>query len=404
LFYDPEFMEKLDQNKYLLCFSNGVIDFKEQIFRKGYPEDFISKSTNTDYVPLNPEKNRVEIEEIQTYMDQLFPIKELCTYMWDHLASVLIGDTALNQCMHYYTGVGQNGKSMLVKFMQMNLGDYAVELDVSFFTQERPRRGQSTPELFAIIGARFAVTAEPSEGEKLNEGPMKQLTSGTDKMSCRALYGQQVTFTPQVSSVIMANHFLDIKSRDHGTWRRIRVIEFKSLFTDDPVQGDKDKPYQFKKVDSFDEKFRQWAPIFMAMLVNRAFQTGGIVKVCDMVSASSNKYRKNQDFIAEFMDDQLEAVKGSDATKLLKKTELNVVFADWYKTTYGNKIFGKTQELHTAMDKQFGECKSGKSGSGWAGVKIKIHYDEAPDYSNNSLQGTDEEDDDEFDQGPPIVF
>jgi P4 family phage/plasmid primase-like protien len=400
LFYDPEFMEKLDQNKYLLCFSNGVIDFKEKVFRKGYPEDFISKSTNADYIPLNPEKTRADMEEIRNYMNQLFPIPELCAYMWDHLASILIGDTALNQCLHYYTGIGQNGKSMLVKFVQTIMGDYAVELDVSFFTQERPRRGQSTPELFAIIGARFAVTAEPSEGEKLNEGPMKQLTSGTDKMSCRALYGQQVTFTPQVSSVIMANHFLDIKSRDHGTWRRIRVVEFMSLFTDDPVQGNKDKKYQFKKVDSFDEKFRQWAPTFMAMLVARAFETNGIVKVCDMVSASSNKYRKNQDFIAEFMDDQLEAVKG-DMTKLLKKTELNVAFADWYKTTYGNKIFGKTQELHTAMDKQFGECKSGK---GWAGVKIKIHYDEAPDYSNNSLQGTDGEDDDDFDQGPPILF
>ena len=34
-------------------------------------------------------------------MRQLFPEPELCEYVWNHLASCLIGDTALNQCLHY---------------------------------------------------------------------------------------------------------------------------------------------------------------------------------------------------------------------------------------------------------------------------------------------------------------
>jgi P4 family phage/plasmid primase-like protien len=366
LFYNPEFLERLDQNKYLLCFNNGVIDFKDKIFRKGYPEDYISKCTNIDYFPLQPAIHQPVMNEICEYLHKVFPIDELYHYMWDHLSSILIGDTALNQCLHYYTGVGQNGKSMLVKFMQMILGTYAADLDVAFFTNERPKRGQSTPELFAIIGARFTVTSEPSEGDKLNEGPMKQLTSGTDKMSCRAPYGQLISFMPQANSIIMANHFLDIKSQDHGTWRRVRVVDFVSLFTDNPVKGDPNKPYQFAKIEKFDDKFEEWKSVFMAMLVQRAFETGGVVKVCPMVTASSNRYREKQDFLAEFIGEKV----ARDVNGRIRRRELCETFNDWYRSTYGGRV-NKTKELYAFMDKQFGNSKD----NCWNGVKIVYDYE-----------------------------
>ena len=97
LFYDGEFMAKLDTNPYLLCFNNGVYDFKEKIFRKGKPEDNISMCTNIDYIDINHKTlyNRKSIkimmDEIRDFMNQLFPVPELCKYMWQHLASTLMG-------------------------------------------------------------------------------------------------------------------------------------------------------------------------------------------------------------------------------------------------------------------------------------------------------------------------
>jgi phage/plasmid-associated DNA primase len=41
LFYDGSFMKKLDSNKNLLGFDNGVIDFKTKTFRNGEPDDYI---------------------------------------------------------------------------------------------------------------------------------------------------------------------------------------------------------------------------------------------------------------------------------------------------------------------------------------------------------------------------
>ena len=383
-FYDKDFEKKLDQNRYLLCFSNGVIDFKEKRFRKGYPEDYISKCTQIDYVPVNRdrERDREIIVEIQEYFNKLFPIPELCAYMWNHLASVIIGDTAKTQCLHYYTGVGQNGKSMLVKLIQMILGDYATELDVSFFVNDRPSRGKPTPELLCLLGTRFAVTAEPSEGEKLNEGPMKALTSGTDRIKYRGLFKDEDSFLPQVHSVIMANHYLPVKSRDHGTWRRIRVVKFLSLFVDSP---DPTQEYQFKKEEDFDDKFAKWAPIFISLLVEMAFVNQGSLKICKIVEDYSMEYKKGQDYLAEFIADKIEKCPGSR----LKKTNVLESFNEWYFANYREKISGKKQELFNTMDKAFGACVS----NCWVDVKIKMDYDTLAQHSlttheTNSEAGT----------------
>ena len=82
LFYDNDFLQKLDQNPELLCFKNGVIDFKEKVFRKGKPEDCISMSTHINYIPLNPSIHQPIIDQINDFMNKLFPVKELCEYMW----------------------------------------------------------------------------------------------------------------------------------------------------------------------------------------------------------------------------------------------------------------------------------------------------------------------------------
>ena len=100
----------------------------------------------------------------------------------------------------------------------------------------------------------------------------------------------------------MANHYLPIKSRDHGTWRRIRVLKFLSLFTDTP---NPDEPYQLKKEDNFDEKFEKWGAIFMSMLIEISCKNQGSLPICDIITQYSQEYRKAQDYIGEFIEENL---------------------------------------------------------------------------------------------------
>ena len=176
IFYDSDFLSKLDKNNYLLGCKNCIIDFKEKRHRKGNPDDFVSKSTNIQYYPLSHyEKNRPHIiAEIHEFMDQLFPNEELRKYMWEHLASTLLGTTQ-NQTFNIYTGSGANGKSQLIELMSIVLGEYKGTVPITLVTQKRNQIGSASPEIAYLIGTRFAVMQEPSKGDKINEGILKEL-------------------------------------------------------------------------------------------------------------------------------------------------------------------------------------------------------------------------------------
>lgn len=392
LFHDDTFLEKLDQNKYLFCCKNGVLDFQEGVFRCGKPEDYISTATDREYHALDETKHAKKIGEIDQYIRSLFPIAELEDYAWRHMASFLIGDVIKTQCLHYWTGIGSNGKSLLVTLLRLVFGKYVGDLDANFYTSERPKRGVSTPELVAIMGKRLAVTSEISDNDRMNEGPMKQLTSGTDIISCRPLYGELMEFVPQCHPIIMANKFIEVGSRDHGTWRRIRVLPFLSLFTRKIDPSDTDNPYQFPIVDGLEQRFEEWADIFFAKLVKIAFETKGHVEMCDLVKYHSEKYQKEQDFILEFISDRLQK---APKDVFLQKSNASSEFTSWLKTAHPSKR-NKNKEFCEYMSKMFGEIKKKGSSDGWYGVTYKSEAIEE-DPSGNSTYYGDEDDDDNDD-------
>lgn len=367
-FYDGTFMNKLDTNPYLLCFKNGVIDFKEKCFRPGRPEDYISLSTNIDYRPLDYNRDAETIGLCKDFLHKLFPEEELYNYMYDHLASTLIG-TSVNQTFNMYIGKGRNGKSALVSLMEKVLGEYQCVVSSTMITEGRTKVGGVSPEVLQLKGKRYGVIQEPAKGEKINEGVMKQLTSGIDPIQARGLYAPQaVTFIPQLKLVLCSNYMMEIKSNDYGTWRRIRVVPYKSKFEENPVNDDPENPYQFKLDPNLIYQFDDWKETFAAMLVERAFQTDGLVKDCPIVLAASNEYRASQDYIAEYINDKI--VK--DPEGKIKKTALNIDFANWYMETYG-RGGPSPKEIHEYMDKQFGKQKNLM----WVGVRIR--YNERDD-------------------------
>ena len=366
LFYDKDFLNKLDHNPYLLCFNNGVIDFKEKKHRPGQPDDYLSKCTNIDYLPPTSQDGDV-IQRINTFMEELFPNTELRKYMWEHLASVLIG-TLDNQTFNIYLGPGRNGKSCLVDLMSAVLGDYKATVPSTLITQNRASIGSTSSEIVALMGARYAVMQEPKKGDTINEGVMKEITGG-DPIQGRSLYKDTVTFIPQFKLVVTTNVLFDIKSNDDGTWRRIRVCDFASKFLENPYQDDKfpkeQFPYQFPLDKKLNEKFKIWAPMFASLLVSLAFETQGNVKDCNVVMASGSNYRDGQDYLTEFAKEKI--VKCTDSK--IQKSELIQTFREWYLTNYGGAI-PKAREIYDYMNNRYGLYKKG----GW--YNVKIVYDE----------------------------
>lgn len=414
LFYDAFFKDKLDTNKDLLCVKNGVLDFKEKVFRRGNPEDYLSMCTRSDFIPLqraglakdyyenpavpyenmsakkhgfvamdsrrcwvsgatdsqDPKRLNEIVADIHDFMEKIFTEPELREYMWQHLSSCLLGYT--NQTFNMYIGKGSNGKSVLTKLMSDILGDYKGDVPLTLITEKRQKVGGLAPEIADLKGVRFALIQESSKGDALNEGIMKQLTSGVDVVQGRGLFQPSATkFYPQFKLAICSNEMLEVRSQDGGTWRRIRKIEYTSKFTDNP---DPNNPREFKKISEIamhNKMNDTWKSVFLSMLAEVAFKTMGQVEPCRIVEEASRSYQESLDFMIGFMRDCVEVSEGGRITK----TEINDEFARWFRLNNGGRE-PKPKEVHQQMDEKYGKYDGRK---GWAGVRLKHVSDEEDD-------------------------
>ena len=364
LFYVEDFYEKLDSNINLICFKNGVVDIEKGVFRDGTGSDYISMCTKINYIKVNKKnkKHMKIVAEINDFMEKLFPDESLRGYMWEFMASLLIGHND-NQTFHFFLGVGSNGKSMFVDLLEKVLGDYKAGAPLTMITGNRTREGQATPEIVGLRGKRLAVLQEAKKNTLLNEGTFKEYT-GCDSITGRGLYsGNMITFKPQFKMILCTNYLLEIKSTDNGTWRRVRVVDFESRFEDNPESPEySDVKYIYKKDKDLKKRFDDWAPILASMLVDIVFKTKGKINDVEKVLSASRRYREKQDHFTKFMTERLE----KDPEAYTQKRDVNEEFRQWFLANEGKEV-PKGKDLFEFLDKRFGKYNRHK---GWKGFKI----------------------------------
>ena len=321
LFYHDKFEEKLDSKCTIIGFNNGVFDLETYEFRDGHPDDFLSFSTNIDYVKYDDDSD-VNVE-IMDFIDKILPKEEMKTYLLKLFASFLSGHIK-DEKFHIFTGTGANGKSKIIELFQSSFGDYCGQFNVSLLTQKRVKSNETNSELAQSKGKRFMVLQEPCENEKINTGFMKELTGG-DTIVCRGLFKDPISFKPQAHMVLTCNHLPNIPSDDGGTWRRLRVIQYSSKFTDNP---DPTNNKEFKIDTELSLKFEDWKESFMSILIHyyKKYLDEGIYEP-EEVLACTKEYQKDNDTIKNFIHERIEESEGA----FISQTELYTDFKYWYK-------------------------------------------------------------------------
>ena len=374
LFYDKEFIQKSDQYNHLLSFDNGVFDFNEKKFRTGRPEDYITIGVGYDYIPIEQIKTKYQKEEreIKEFFTQIYPQQELSNFIWELLASLLIGGN-LNQKFYIFIGKGSNGKSIVMDLLAEVMGEYCGVLPAQLITNERHKLGGTQTEMMALKNKRIAIASEPRKGDKLNDGVMKELTGGTDKIVARGLYSNPVEFIPQFKPIVCTNNLYDIADKSDGVWRRIDKVDHISYFTDEKPDPSKNK---FAKDKGINKKFASWKAVLMSLLVEIACAKQGIVTPCDIVSESSKSYRNEQDITSEFINAR---IVQEDGVKISRKGELYQEFKLYITDMRGGKP-PSANELYTAMDSKFGLYSQNK---GWKNCRIS--FDDDNDNDNDDV-------------------
>ena len=107
LFYDPLFKSRLNENKNVLVFNNGVYDFKEHRFRDGLPEDYMAYTTGTNYIKYDV--NNKIIKEVESFFKSVQPDDDMNKYLLDNLSLCLVGIIP-DEKFHIWTGTGCHAK------------------------------------------------------------------------------------------------------------------------------------------------------------------------------------------------------------------------------------------------------------------------------------------------------
>ena len=329
-FYDPKFEEKLDSNRHLIGFDNGIYDLQAGCFRPGSPDDYVSFTVGYNYEEYTT--NHEYVKEIDNFFASVQREKDMKEYILKLMASYLDGFTNSEQFV-LWTGSGGNGKSKAVELFQLAFGEYCEVVPITLLTQKRKGSSQASPEVAKLRGKRFVVFQEPENTDEIQVGYMKELTGG-DWIYARPLFKDPIRFKPQFKLLLTCNKLPHISSTDGGTWRRLRVSPWESEFVDKP---DPKRPNQFKKDYELTDKLNKWKKAFLWYLLKvwyPKFKTETLTEP-DKVKQFTNNYKKDSDVFFEFLDNSVDFTKNENHCE-----DLNTLYPAmkyWYSDAYSNR-------------------------------------------------------------------
>ena len=165
--------------------------------------------------------------------------------------------------------------------------------------------------------------------------------------------------------ILTCNELPEVPSDDGGTWRRIRVIEFKSKFCENPT-----KPNEFAMDLELTDKFERWAEPFMSMLIERHkhINPNSIPEPME-VRIATESYKNNNDLIGQFINDKITIDKEAQEDRIGIQSLYNE-FRVWSITNVPkHKKRPDRNQIKAYFEKLLGQYPA--DGKGWKGLKYK---------------------------------
>lgn len=337
MFYNERFLGLLNKNPYLIAFKNGVYDFQAEVFREGTPEDYLSSCLPIDYVDYKS-SDHPEILQIEDFFRKIFPDDALREYFLYQTSQVFVGGNR-GKIILFWTGEGNNGKSVTQYLFERMLGPMAVKFSTSLITGKKKDLGTAAPELArAGGGVRWAVMDEPNADETILSGTLKALT-GNDSFFARDLFQKgkdTVEITPMFKLHMICNKPPVIKDADKATWNRIRVVRFESTFLpsnecpDTIEEQIRQKKFPVDKNFSSDTVPKLLQPLAWFLINQRKICKDVECVEPESVKIATEMFRQDNDIYKQF--EQQSTFYKQDSTVTI--TNLYAFFKDWMQQEY----------------------------------------------------------------------
>jgi putative DNA primase/helicase len=313
---------EFDAHPHLLNVGNGVVDLRNGSRRPHDPKLLFTKVTNTDYDPA------------ATHSDWVTALTAVSAEEADWLqvrfGQGLTGHPPSDDILLVFKGSGENGKSTIIDDVNgAASADYAIPLPDRVLLATT---GQHPTELMELRDARIAYMEEFPEIGHLNVKRLKALT-GTQWISARLCGKDTVKWKGTHSVFVTSNYLPRIDESDHGTWRRLLLLEFPHRYrkADEPIETPLDKrgdPGLRDRVRLGEDGQHEAVLAWMVAGAVRWYQGGRRMPVVpDSVRATTDVWRRSSDVMLRFIDDHLVFDKSTH----VMRAELYTEFAAWLK-------------------------------------------------------------------------
>jgi phage/plasmid-associated DNA primase len=344
-FHDALFVGSLDADRSLVVFKNGVWD--GSTFRQGLPSDRTTLSTNTTFIA---DPAQYGTRAIHNFLSKILPAADVLSMVLSSVSLALRG--VRTSRFFLWVGCGSNGKSVISALFRMALGEYAVAIPVSLFTQKRAESGRAMPELSRTGGRRVAFISEPSHNETLNLGIVKEVTGG-DAMFTRGLYESGSEITCNFVPILLCNVLPSVTDTSHGAWRRLVSVTFPTLFVESPI-----RPNEKRLDPHVDETLEAMADLFSTLLATGHYITGDSVSIPKECLMTTDAYKTESDFYAEYIHERI-IHTGHDYDEC-KWTDIWCDFYAWFVLSYGRSHIPKKAEAKKKFTESLNPRKSGR--------------------------------------------
>lgn len=213
-------VKDLDAHDGLLNCRNGIVDLRTAELLPHDPELLITKSTGVDYVES---AHHVDWEKALDALDD----SETREWFQSYVGSCASGERNRTNPVLFHRGDGANGKSSVIGGIVGAFGDYSQQVPDKLLMASS---GNEHDTLWMTLqGVRLAYVEELPSGHLLPVEKIKKLAE-TPEITGRPIGGKHVTYETTHTLMVSTNYRPRVTEVDHGTWRRLFMIEYEKTY------------------------------------------------------------------------------------------------------------------------------------------------------------------------------
>ena len=376
---------ELDRHAYLLNCRNGTVDVRYGQLLPFDREQYITKLCDVRYNPdSSSEKDCPRFLKLLFWAMGESPdqgeLPERVTRMVDFLQRAfgyaLTGDVSEKAAFIFYGHKGNNGKTTLLTLFKTILSEYATQLDINTLMTSKFTDNNVRADMARLHGARFVITSEVDDGQRLSERLMKYLTAGMGEITACRKFENPFEFVATHKIFMDCNYRPEIRGADEAIWTRLKCVPFlRRIDKNDPAKDTQ----LIHKILAESEGVLAWAVRGAMRWWDKSHVggDGGLGEPIEVETAVA-EWREADDPLAPFLEECCE-VDTSDPLCYCRCTDFTKAYQVWCKDNAevqlkSNRLTQRLTLKGIKLNRSRRISEAGKQARCWDGVRIVTQF------------------------------